>query len=75
MGKRVIGKENTRLQVTVSPANLNLLTRWATFHGRSAAEYAGQIIADACSANLDLILKLDAAREELEEDEANTLSS
>ena len=75
MGKKIIGKENTRLQVTVSPANLNLLSRWANFHGRSAAEFAGQIIADVCAANLDLILKLDSAREEMEDDDTGTVTT
>ena len=62
-------KENTRLQVTISPANLNLLTKWATFHGKSAAEFAGQIIASRCESNLELIMRLDQAREGLEDEE------
>lgn len=56
------------LTIKISPADLKLLEKWAEFHGKSPEEFAGQILASRIEANLDLIFKLDDAREELLEE-------
>lgn len=63
---QAMASENKQLKFTISPRNFKLLEKWAGFHGKTAGEFAGQIIASRLEANIETILKLDAAGKQLD---------
>ena len=62
----MMASENKQLRFTISPRNLKLLEKWAGFHGKTPAEFAGQIIASRIESNMDLIMKLEDVGKQLD---------
>lgn len=56
---------NVRMQITISPQELVLLTKWAEFHGKTASEFASLIVGKRLEDAKGLIHELTELGEEL----------